>query len=89
MIQRGACYLRVSTNDQLEFSPDAQLRAIKSYAQNNDIVIDDDYIFIDEGISGRNADKRPAFQKMIKIAKSKLGKGLAKTPRVEGTERVR
>lgn len=71
MIQRGACYLRVSTNDQLEFSPDAQLRAIKTYAKNNDILIDDDFIFIDEGISGRKADKRPAFQEMIKIAKSK------------------
>lgn len=71
MIQRGACYLRVSTNDQLEFSPDAQLRAIKTYAKNNNIIIDDDYIFIDEGISGRKADKRPAFQKMISIAKSK------------------
>lgn len=71
MIQRGACYLRVSTNDQLEFSPDAQLRAIKTYAKNNDIIIDDEYIFIDEGISGRKADKRPAFQKMIAIAKSK------------------
>lgn len=71
MIQRGACYLRVSTNDQLEFSPDAQLRAIKTYAKNNNIIIDDDYIFIDEGISGRKADKRPAFQKMIAVAKSK------------------
>lgn len=71
MIQRGACYLRVSTNDQLEFSPDAQLRAIKTYAKNNDIIIDDDYIFIDEGISGRKAEKRPAFQKMIAMAKSK------------------
>lgn len=71
MIQRGACYLRVSTNEQLEFSPDAQLRAIKSYAKNNNIIIDDDYIFIDEGISGRKADKRPAFQKMIAVAKSK------------------
>ena len=71
MIQRGACYLRVSTNDQLEFSPDAQLRAIKTYAKNNNIIIDDDYIFIDEGISGRKAEKRPAFQKMIALAKSK------------------
>lgn len=71
MIQRGACYLRVSTNDQLEFSPNAQLRAIKTYAKNNNIIIDDDFIFIDEGISGRKADKRPAFQKMISIAKSK------------------
>lgn len=70
-MQRGACYIRVSTDNQLEFSPDAQLKAIKSYAKNNDILIDDDYIFIDEGISGRKAEKRPAFQEMIKIAKSK------------------
>lgn len=71
MLKRGACYIRVSTNDQLEFSPDAQLKAIKKYAKDNDIVIDDDYVFIDEGISGRKASKRPAFQEMIKIAKSK------------------
>jgi len=71
MLQRGACYIRVSTEDQKEFSPDAQLKAIKNYAKNNNIIIDDDYIFIDEGISGRHADKRPAFQKMIKQAKSK------------------
>ena len=68
---RGACYIRVSTNDQTEFSPDAQLKAIRKYAENNDIIIDDDYIFLDEGISGRKADKRPAFQQMIKVAKSK------------------
>lgn len=68
---RGACYIRVSTNDQTEFSPTAQLKAIRNYAKNNDIILDDDYIFIDEGISGRKADKRPAFQEMIKIAKSK------------------
>lgn len=67
---RGACYIRVSTDNQTEFSPEAQLKAIKKYAENNDIIIDDDYIFIDEGISGRKADKRPAFQKMIKTAKS-------------------
>ena len=70
-MQRGACYIRVSTNDQTEFSPDAQLKAIRRYAENNDILLDDDYIFVDEGISGRKADKRPAFQQMIKIAKSK------------------
>ena len=71
MLQRGDCYIRVSTDDQTEFSPDAQLKAIKNYAKNNNIIIDDDYIFIDEGVSGRHADKRPAFQKMIKQAKSK------------------
>ena len=70
-MQRGACYIRVSTNDQTEFSPEAQLKAIRKYAENNDILLDDDYIFIDEGISGRKADKRPAFQDMIKVAKSK------------------
>lgn len=70
-MQKGACYIRVSTNDQTEFSPDAQLKAIKKYAENNNILIDDDYIFVDEGISGRKADKRPAFQQMIKVAKSK------------------
>lgn len=71
MLQRGACYIRVSTDDQTEFSPDAQLKAIKNYAKNNNIIIDDDYIFVDEGVSGRHADKRPAFQEMIKQAKSK------------------
>ena len=70
-MQKGACYIRVSTDNQLEFSPDAQLKAIKNYAKNNDILIDDNYIFIDEGISGRKAEKRPAFQEMIKLARSK------------------
>ena len=70
-MQRGACYIRVSTDLQTEFSPDAQLKAIKKYAKDNNILIDDNYIFIDEGISGRKAEKRPAFQEMIKIAKSK------------------
>lgn len=67
---KGACYIRVSTDNQTEFSPTAQLKAIKNYAKNNDIELIKDYIFIDEGISGRKADKRPAFQEMIKIAKS-------------------
>lgn len=70
-MQKAACYIRVSTNDQTEYSPDAQLKAIRKYAENNNILLDDDYIFVDEGISGRKADKRPAFQQMIKIAKSK------------------
>ena len=28
---RGACYIRVSTDNQTEFSPDAQLKAIRKY----------------------------------------------------------
>ena len=67
----GACYIRVSTEDQTEFSPDAQLKAIKSYAQKNNITLTKEFIFIDEGISGRRAEKRPEFMRMIALAKSK------------------
>lgn len=67
----GAAYIRVSTDDQTEFSPDAQLKAIKKYCQDNSIILSNEHIFIDEGISGRKADKRPAFQEMIKHAKKK------------------
>ena len=31
----GACYIRVSTDGQTEFSPDAQLKDIKKYAEAN------------------------------------------------------
>lgn len=70
-MQEGACYIRVSTDEQTEFSPDAQLRAIKEYAQKNDIILSKKHIFIDEGISGRTAEKRPKFMEMIATAKSK------------------
>jgi len=55
----------------MEFSPDAQLKAIKQYAKQNDIILTKEHIYIDEGISGRKADKRPAFQLMIATAKTK------------------
>ena len=61
----------MSTDDQTEFSPDAQLKAILSYAKANNIVITKEHIYIDEGISGRKADKRPAFMRMIATAKLK------------------
>lgn len=67
----AALYIRVSTDDQLEFSPDAQKKALIEYAKKNGYQIDDRYIFIDEGISGTSAKRRPAFMKMIAIAKSK------------------
>ncbi|MBQ4573586.1 MAG: recombinase family protein [Clostridia bacterium] len=71
MWQTGACYIRVSTDDQTEYSPEAQLKAIKSYAQKNNITLTKQFIFIDEGISGKKAEKRPAFMQMIGLAKSK------------------
>lgn len=67
---RTACaYIRVSTDSQDEYSPDAQIRLLKEYAAANDILISDFYK--DIGISGRKADKRPEFQNMIAEAKSK------------------
>ena len=66
----GAAYIRVSTGKQEELSPDSQKRLILDYAKSNDIVIPDEFIFMENGISGRKADKRPQFQKMIGLAKS-------------------
>lgn len=66
-----AAYIRVSTEDQLEYSPDSQIKAIREYTKRNGLILPEEYIFIDEGISGRNAEKRPAFMQMIGIAKSK------------------
>lgn len=67
----GAAYIRVSTDDQLEYSPDSQIKLIQQFAKKNDIIIPDEFIFIDEGISGKTAQKRPEFNKMIAIAKQK------------------
>ncbi len=67
----AAAYIRVSTEDQVEFSPDSQLEKIKLYAEKNEMLLPDEYIFLDEGISGRNTAKRPAFNAMIALAKHK------------------
>lgn len=67
----AAAYLRVSTNEQAEFSPDAQLSAIREFAKRNGYIILPEHVFIDEGISGRKAEKRPAFMKMVAYAKQK------------------
>ena len=69
-MKTGALYIRVSTHNQDELSPDAQKRLLLDYAKANDILISNEYIFM-ESISGRKADKRPEFQRMIALAKSK------------------
>ena len=68
-MKTAAAYIRVSTDRQEELSPAAQKRELKKYAKKNGILITDFYE--DNGISGRNADKRPKFQQMISNAKSK------------------
>ena len=70
-VRFAAAYIRVSTDDQTEYSPDAQRKAIENYAKSNGYALPAQNIFIDEGISGRKAEKRPAFMKMIARAKSK------------------
>lgn len=68
-MKTAAAYIRVSTDEQIEYSPDSQLKAIRNYAKSHDMILPEKFIFMDEGISGRKADKRPAFQQMIGTAK--------------------
>lgn len=67
----GAAYIRVSTENQDEYSPEAQKRLIMDYAKKHDIIINKEHIFEDIGISGTKATKRASFQDMIALAKSK------------------
>ncbi len=62
-------YVRVSTHDQEEISPDSQEKLLREYAKKNHIIILK--IFYELGVSGRKAEKRPEFQDMIGSAKSK------------------
>ena len=70
-MKTAAAYIRVSTDDQIEYSPDSQLKALREYAKRNDMILPEEFIFIDEGISGRTTARRPAFNRMIGTAKSK------------------
>lgn len=64
-------YLRVSTKEQLELSPYAQLKDILKYCLDNEIWVPYENIFIDGGISGKSADNRVEFQNMINHALDK------------------
>lgn len=69
---KTACaYIRVSTDKQEELSPDAQKRLLIDYAKKNNLSLLAENIYVDNGISGKKADKRPEFMKMIGMAKSK------------------
>lgn len=70
-MKTAAAYIRVSTDDQIEYSPTSQLEKIKEYAKRNGYILPEDYIYIDEGISGRHTQKRVAFNRMIGAAKQK------------------
>ena len=70
-MKTAAAYLRVSTDKQDEYSLDSQLKLIRDFAARNDCIVPDEFVFVDDGISGRSAKKRPAFQQMIGWAKEK------------------
>lgn len=67
----AAAYIRVSTEEQIEYSPASQRKKIEEYVKGRGILLPEEYIFIDEGISGRKAEKRPAFMRMVGMAKQK------------------
>lgn len=67
----GAAYVRVSTESQEEYSPASQLKLIQDYAKREGYIIPAEYVYQDDGISGKRADKRPAFMLMIATAKEK------------------
>lgn len=71
-VERVACYIRVSTQEQKlhGISLDSQRDKLKEYAKNHGLKIVEWYE--DEGISGRKLiKKRPALQRMLNDAKAK------------------
>lgn len=70
-LKTACAYIRVSTDKQEELSPDAQKRLILDYAVKNNILLEKENIFVENGISGKKADKRPEFMRMIALAKQK------------------
>jgi len=65
LFMETAIYVRVSTEEQAQegFSIRAQQQKLKDYARVKDWSIYD--IYIDEGISGKNIEERPAVTQMI------------------------
>ena len=67
----GAAYVRVSDERQDEYSPDSQLKKIREYAEKEGYLIPDEYVFYDDGISGKSVRLRESFNRMIALAKEK------------------
>lgn len=71
LLKIGAAYIRVSDERQDEYSPDSQLKKIRADAAKDGYMIPDEYVFYDDGISGRSVKKRVDFNRMIALAKEK------------------
>lgn len=70
-LKTAAAYIRVSTDSQTELSPESQIKEIRKYAMQHGYIVPNEYVFRDDGISGRRAEKRPDFIRMIAAAKQK------------------
>ena len=71
LLRIGSAYIRVSDERQDEYSPDSQLKKIREYAAKEGYMIPDEYVFYDDGISGRSTKNRDDFNRMITLAKEK------------------
>lgn len=71
LLRIGSAYIRVSDERQDEYSPDSQLKKIREYAAKEGCVIPDEFVFYDDGISGKSVRKRDDFNRMIALAKEK------------------
>lgn len=71
LLKIGAAYIRVSDERQDEYSPDSQLKKIREYAAKDGYMIPDEFVFYDDGISGKSVKKRDDFNRMIALAKEK------------------
>lgn len=69
LLKIGSAYIRVSDERQDEYSPDSQLKKIREFAEKEGYIIPDEYVFYDDGISGKNVKNREDFNRMIAIAK--------------------
>ena len=71
LLKIGAAYIRVSDERQDEYSPDSQLKKVREFAAKQGYQVPDEYVFYDDGISGRSVRRRDDFNRMIATAKDK------------------
>lgn len=57
MTKFAAAYIRVSTDNQIDFSLNAQIKALKDYAKRNDMIILNEHIYADDEIFEKYAEK--------------------------------
>lgn len=67
----AAAYIRVSSERQDEYSPASQLKMTRERAEKDGYIIPDEYVYFDDGISGKSTKKRNEFNNMIAAARDK------------------